>query len=75
MWDQIEYQPKGPHRVLALRAHRLPEWDNTDIGLYLQIKLNPDSTLSFRCTINLVITNEQFVPSSCREGDVNDWSW
>jgi len=25
MWDQIEYQPKGPNRVIALRAYRKPE--------------------------------------------------
>tara|TARA_S200000501_G_C20839678_1_gene751007 strand:- start:1517 stop:1918 length:402 start_codon:yes stop_codon:yes gene_type:complete len=28
MWGLIEYQPKGPHRVIALRAYRLPEWQN-----------------------------------------------
>ena len=75
MWDQIEYQPKGPNRVIALRAHRKPEWENTDIGIYLQVRLNSDSTLSFRCTINNDLTNEQYVPNSCRLGDVNDWLW
>ncbi|MCH7816186.1 MAG: pilin [Proteobacteria bacterium] len=74
MWDQVEYQPKGPHRVLALRAHRLPEWDNSDIGLHLQIKLQADNTLAFRCTVNDQLTRMRFVPSTCREGNVNDWS-
>lgn len=75
MWDQIEYQPKGPNRVIALRAHRKPEWENSDIGIYLQVRLNPNGLLSFRCTINNNLTNEQYVPTSCREGDVNDWAW
>lgn len=75
MWDQIEYQPKGPNRVIALRAHRKPEWENTDIGIYMQVRLNAGGTLSFRCTINQNLTNEQYVPNSCREGDVNDWLW
>lgn len=35
MWEQIEYQPKGPHRVIALRAFRLPEWRNSDIGIHI----------------------------------------
>lgn len=76
MWDQIEYQPKGPNRVIALRALRKPEWDNSDIGIHLQIKLQPDNTLAFRCTVNNLLTRMQFVPASCRDGDVNDWvSW
>lgn len=76
MWEQIEYQPKGPNRVIALRAYRLPEWQNSDIGIHLQVKLLPDNTLAFRCTVNNVITRMQFVPASCRDGDVNDWtSW
>lgn len=76
MWDQIEYQPKGPNRVIALRAHRKPEWGNSDIGIHLQVKLQPDNTLEFRCTVNNIITRMQYVPASCRDGDVNDWtSW
>jgi prepilin-type N-terminal cleavage/methylation domain-containing protein len=76
MWQQIEYQPKGPNRVIALRAHRKPEWDNSDIGIHLQIKLNGDNTLSFRCTVNNQLTRMRFVPSTCRDGDANDWtSW
>ena len=76
MWDRVEYQPKGPNRVFALRAHRKPEWDNSDIGLHLQVKLNADDTLSFRCTVNNQKTRMRFVPSTCRDGNVNDWtSW
>ena len=76
MWEQIEYQPKGPNRVIALRAYKLPEWQNSDIGIHMQVKLLPDNTLAFRCTVNNVITRMQYVPASCRDGDVNDWtSW
>lgn len=78
MWESIEYQPKGPHRVLALRAFRKPEWNNTDIGLHLQIRKNADDSLDFRCTANLNNdpTRRPFVPSSCHDGDSNDWtSW
>lgn len=78
MWESIEYQPKGPHRVLALRAYRKPEWNNTDIGLHLQIRRNSDDSLDFRCTANLNEdpTRSPFVPSSCLDGDSNDWtSW
>lgn len=78
MWELIEYQPKGPHRVLALRAFRKPEWNNTDIGLHLQIRRNVDGSLDFRCTANLNQdpTRAPFVPSSCLDGDSNDWtSW
>ncbi len=76
MWEQIEFQPKGPHRVIALRAYRLPQWDNSDIGLHLQIKLVDEQTLAFRCTVNEDQSRIQFIPSSCQEGAVNDWlSW
>lgn len=76
MWDQIEYQPKGPNRVIALRAHRKPEWQNSDIGIHMQVKLLPNDTLSFRCTVNNVTTRMQYVPASCRDGNVDDWtSW
>jgi prepilin-type N-terminal cleavage/methylation domain-containing protein len=74
MWQRVEYQPKGPNRVLALRAFRKPEWDNSDIGLHLQVKVNANETLSFRCTVNNQTTRIRFVPASCRDGDVNDWS-
>lgn len=76
MWETIEYQPKGPHRVLALRAYRKPEWNNTDIGLHLQIRLNTDNTLDFRCTANLNEdeTRRPYIPSSCQDGDSNDWT-
>jgi len=77
MWQRIEYQIKGPHRVLALRAQRKPEWNNTDIGLHLQIRLNNDGSLSFRCTANLF--NDQlrapYIPSSCQDGNSNEWAW
>lgn len=76
MWDRIEYQPKGVHRIIVLRAQRKPEWGNSDIGLHLQIKHNADNTLSFRCTVNNQLSRMQYVPSTCRDGDVNDWvSW
>lgn len=76
MWSTIEYQPKGPHRVLVLRAHRRPEWGNSDIGLHLQIRLRDDGTLDFRCTINNLASREPYVPSTCTEGSVDDWvSW
>ena len=76
MWDMIEYQPKGPHRVLALRAKRLPEWERSDIGLHLQMRANGDGTLSVRCTVNGAADRIKYVPSSCAGGSVNDWrSW
>ncbi|MEX0962743.1 MAG: hypothetical protein WDZ52_01700 [Pseudohongiellaceae bacterium] len=73
MWETIEYQPKGPHRVLVLRAYRRPEWGNSDIGLHLQIRLRDDDTLDFRCTINNLESREPYVPSTCMEGSVDDW--
>lgn len=76
MWEQIEYQPKGPNRVIALRAYRKPEWENSDIGIHKQVKLLPNNTLVFRCTVNNVTTRMQYVPASCRDGHVDDWtSW
>lgn len=76
MWDTIEYQPKGPHRVLVLRAQRKAEWGNSDIGLHLQVRLRDDGALDFRCTINNLASREPYVPSTCMEGSVDDWvSW
>lgn len=76
MWNTIEYQPKGPHRVLVLRAQRKTEWGNSDIGLHLQIRLGDDGALDFRCTINNLASREPYVPSTCMEGSVDDWvSW
>ena len=76
MWDRIEYQPKGPHRVIALRAHRREEWLNSDIGLHFQVKLVDETTLNFRCTVNETQDRIQFVPATCQDGSVNDWtSW
>lgn len=76
MWETIEYQPKGPHRVLVLRAYRKAEWGNSDIGLHLQIRLRDDGALDFRCTINETASREPYVPSSCMNGRVDDWiSW
>lgn len=76
MWESIEYQPKGPHRVLVLRAQRKPEWGNSDIGLHLQIRRTSTTELEFRCTVNNITTRQPFVPASCKDGDVNDWvSW
>jgi prepilin-type N-terminal cleavage/methylation domain-containing protein len=76
MWEQIEYQPKGPHRVLVLRAYRRPEWANSDIGLHLQIRRRADNTLDFRCTVNEQIARIRWAPSSCQVGNVEDWtSW
>lgn len=76
MWDRVEYQPKGPHRVIVLRAHRRDDWLNSDIGLHMQVKLVDENTLDFRCTVNNTQSRIQFVPSSCQEGNVNDWvSW
>lgn len=76
MWDSIEYQPKGPHRVIVLRAQRKPEWGNSDIGLHLQVRLRDDGELDFRCTINNLASREPYVPSTCMVGSVDDWvSW
>ncbi|MBL6745620.1 MAG: hypothetical protein ISP88_06880 [Pseudomonadales bacterium] len=76
MLELIEYQPKGPHRVIALRAYRLPEWQNSDISLHLQIKQVDENTLAFRCKVNNTQSRVQFVASSCQDGSVNDWvSW
>jgi prepilin-type N-terminal cleavage/methylation domain-containing protein len=74
MWQSIEYQPKGPHRVIVLRAHRNPEWDNSDIGIHLQVRRTSDTELEFRCTVNNISTRQDLVPASCKDGDVNDWS-
>lgn len=76
MWDRVEYQPKGPHRIIVLRAHRRQEWLNSDIGLHLQMKqVNPE-TLAIRCTVNNTQNRMEFVPASCQDGNVNDWtSW
>ncbi len=76
MWERVEYQPKGPHRVLVLRAYRKPEWGNSDIGLHLQVRLRDDGALDFRCTINALASREPYVPSTCMAGSVDDWdSW
>lgn len=76
IWDQVEYQPKGENRILVLRAQLKSEWDNSDIGLHLQIKLRSDNTLAFRCNVNDKLVRKQWVPSTCRDGDANDWaSW
>ncbi len=76
MWSRIEYQPKGPHRVIVLRAHRRDEWLNSDIGLHMQIKLVDGNNLNFRCTVNNTQSRMQFVPTTCQDGNVNDWlSW
>ncbi len=76
MWETIEYQPKGPHRILVLRAYRKPEWGNSDIGLHIQIRLRSDNTLDFRCNINELASREPYVPSTCMLGSANDWtSW
>lgn len=74
MWERFEFQHKGPHRVLAIRAYRKEEWENSDIGIHLQIRHNADNTLSFRCTINETLTREKFVPSSCIDGNANEWT-
>jgi hypothetical protein len=76
MWERIEYQIKGPHRVFALRAQRKPEWNNSDIGLHLQVRQNTDGSLSFRCTANLFEDELRtpYIPSSCHDGDSNDWT-
>ena len=74
MWERFEFQPKGPHRVIALRAYRKPEWGNSDIGIHLQIKVVSPTQLKFRCTVNQTQDRMQYVPSSCQEGTVDDWS-
>ena len=74
VWQRVEYQPKGPHRVIALRAWRKPEWNNSDIGIHLQVRVNADNTLDFRCTVNNVQSRMEYLPPSCREGNVNDWT-
>lgn len=76
MWDRIEFQPKGPNKVIALRAYRRPEWGNSDIGLHMQIRVESDGSISYRCTVNNTQDRIQFVPSTCQDGNVNDWtSW
>ena len=75
MWEQIEYQPKGPNRVIVLRAYRKEEWGFSDIGLHLQVKVKEDNQLAFRCTIDNILVNVQYVPNTCREGNIDDWSW
>ena len=76
MWERVEYQIKGPFRVLVLRAYRRPEWANSDIGLHLQIKEVGGDRLLLRCVINEDPVRERFVPSSCRDGNADDWtSW
>lgn len=73
MWERIELQPKGPHRVIVLRAFRKPAWANSDIGLHLQIRVNADRSLSFRCTVNSDPVRERFVPATCRGGGPDVW--
>lgn len=74
MWSRIEYQPKGPNRVIALRAYRKPEWGNSDIGLHMQIRVDAEGTISYRCTINNTQDRMEYVPTSCQDGNVNDWT-
>lgn len=76
IWEGVEYIVRGPYRLILLTAHRREEWGNTDISLYLQVKIKPeDDSLHFRCTVNNVIANIAYVPNNCRTGDVNDWNW
>lgn len=74
MWERVEFQPKGPHRVIVLRAYRRPEWQNSDIGLHMQVKLVDPTQLDYRCTVNNTQSRIDLVPSSCQEGNVNDWT-
>jgi hypothetical protein len=71
MHESLEYQPNGPHKVLALRAYRKPQWNNTDIILHLQLRRNADDSLDFRCTANLNQDPKRasFVLSSCVDND------
>ncbi|MFM1895220.1 MAG: hypothetical protein RLZZ385_294 [Pseudomonadota bacterium] len=76
MWERVEYQIKGPFRVLVLRAYRKPEWANSDIGIHLQIKEVGGERLEMRCVVNNDETRMRFVPSTCRGGSADDWtSW
>jgi len=43
---------EGPQHAIALRASRLPEWQNSNIGLHPQIKQVDENKLAFRCTVN-----------------------
>ena len=74
IWRQVEWQPKSGGWILVLRSKRKPSWDNVDIGLHLQVKADGNE-VRFRCVVNNKPTRREWVPSQCRYGGVNDWSW
>jgi len=74
IWRQVEYQPKSGGYVLVLRSYAKPLWDNVDIGLHLQVKVD-GGTVRFRCIVNEKVERKLYVPASCREGGVEEWDW
>ena len=74
VWRQVEWQPKSGGWVLVLRSKQKPAWDNADIGVHLQVKADSGS-VRFRCIVNNQPTRQEWVPSQCRHGGVNDWNW
>jgi prepilin-type N-terminal cleavage/methylation domain-containing protein len=74
IWRQVEWQPKSGGHILVLRSKRKPQWDNVDIGLHLQVKVESD-TVRFRCVVNNRPTRQAWVPANCRHGGVGDWGW
>jgi type IV pilus assembly protein PilA len=69
VWSSVEYQPKSGGYVFVLRSADAPA-----IGLHFQIKVD-NGTVRVRCTINEVASRAPYVPASCRDGNVEDWSW
>ena len=74
IWRQVEWQPKSGGWILVLRSKKKPEWNNVDIGVHLQVKAE-GNMVKFRCVVNNKPTRRAWVPSQCRYGGVNDWSW
>ena len=74
IWRRVEWQPKSDGWILVLRSKKKPQWNNVDIGVHLQVKAE-ENTVKFRCVVNDKPTRREWVPSQCRYGGVNDWSW
>ena len=74
VWRQVEWQPKSGGWILVLRSKQKPAWGNVDIGVHLQVK-TAGNLVRFRCIVNNNPNRKAWVPSQCRMGGVNDWSW
>lgn len=77
IWRQVEYQPKSGGYVMVLRSYKKPRWDNIELAPHLQIKSTSSGGIRFRCVSNLSSEPKraEFMPSTCGQGSVTDWSW